>query len=281
MAKPKVLGPQYPVSIEREYYRYLNKYAEFYNKEIREGLADMVPDLKEVASKEQPRLDENIEDKISKLFKMVDNKLAIKFPDQALRKIIRAMVGRSSRFSKEQIMKMLKSVPKSYGKDDVNIEPLLIDSGLNPYFQNIIDENVGLIKSIPKMHQVAFKNQLVFMITKDARSSEIAKAIQDHIGKKGNVKNRAKLIAVDQVGKLNGALEEHRQQQLGMKRYKWRNAGDQKVAGNPSGLYPNAKPSHWAREGKIYYWSKPPQGGHPKQRPRCRCWAEPIFEDII
>lgn len=92
-------------------------------------------------------------------------------------------------------------------------------------------------------------------------------------------KNRARLIAVDQIGKLNGKLTERRQVDLGIDKYIWRNMMDRRVRGNPSGLYPNSTFDHWKREGEVFEWSKPPADGHPGQAIRCRCFAEPVFED--
>ena len=94
-------------------------------------------------------------------------------------------------------------------------------------------------------------------------------------------RNRAKLISDDQIGKLNSQLTESRQTQFGIKRYRWRNAGDIRVRGRPDGLYPNAFYNHWDREGKIYTWEKGAPDGHPGFPIRCRCWAEGVFEDVV
>lgn len=245
---------------------------------MRDALKEIVPTLRGVSAAEQPpetsHMDANIEERLRILFAQVDRQLGRLFPDSILRAWARSMVGHTNRHSKKQIAKVMSAV-------DINVEPLLHDKELNPFFQNIIDENVGLIKSIPTERMTAFKNALVNGITQDMPSAQIAVIIQKHIGKDGNVAQRAKLIATDQVGKLNGRLNQYRQQQLGGKRYRWRTAGDERVAGNPQGKYPNAKPSHWLREGKIYSWDKPPPGGHPKQRVRCRCYAEMVVEDIV
>jgi len=46
-------------------------------------------------------------------------------------------------------------------------------------------------------------------------------------------------------------------------RYTWRTVGDDRV-----------RPEHAARDGKIFDWSNPPDGGHPGEAENCRCWAE-------
>jgi uncharacterized protein with gpF-like domain len=50
--------------------------------------------------------------------------------------------------------------------------------------------------------------------------------------------------------------------------------------GNPSGLYPHwhrQHGDHYAREGKVYSWDKPPADGHPGTPIGCRCFAQTII----
>ena len=46
--------------------------------------------------------------------------------------------------------------------------------------------------------------------------------------------------------------------------YIWRTKKDDKVRGK-----------HAEREGKIFNWHVPPEGGHPGEEHNCRCWADP------
>lgn len=50
-------------------------------------------------------------------------------------------------------------------------------------------------------------------------------------------------------------------------RYIWRTAGDARV-----------RDSHAVREGGIFVWGQPPEGGHPGDDYNCRCWAELISD---
>jgi len=93
-------------------------------------------------------------------------------------------------------------------------------------------------------------------------------------------RKRARIIARDQIGKLNGQLIKKRQTQLGIDSYIWRTSLDERVRGNPSGRYPKAVPSHFAREGKVFNWDTPPEGGHPGEAILCRCTAEPYIEGV-
>lgn len=114
---------------------------------------------------------------------------------------------------------------------------------------------------------------------------------------------RAKLIARDQVGKLQGALHEARQRDLGIESYVWRTSRDERVAGNPGGLYPKADSAspthgdHHEREGRRFSWKKSGgklvevlddgktrvtdfADGHPGEPIQCRCVSEPVIEGL-
>lgn len=96
--------------------------------------------------------------------------------------------------------------------------------------------------------------------------------------------DHAQRIARDQTASLTGALTKARQESVGISEYRWRNARDNRVAGNPNGKYPDAISSssthgnHWEREGKIFRWDSPPPDGHPGQAINCRCYAEPVID---
>ncbi len=107
------------------------------------------------------------------------------------------------------------------------------------------------------------------------RSIDMAKELQKRFKISAR---RSKLIARDQLASFNANLNKVRQKQVGVKKYVWSTSLDERVRGNPSGKYPNAKPSHWAREGKVYSWSKPPSDGHPGEPINCRCVARAIIE---
>lgn len=292
--KKRPPAPQPPTAPEREYYRLMLKYHAAYREMVEEGLEEMLPRLKAetggelpstihadsvstqaqelpVSMQAQERFDANAEKTVRELFESVRKRLVKLFPDSLLSRWARSFVNHVNDVTKRNLVRATDAV-------DVDVEHLLVDGELNPYFQNVIDENVGLIRSIGEDDLPKFKKTLVRAITSDATNADLAAIIADNFKV---TKNKAKLLAVDQVGKLNGSLDEYRQQQIGGKRYRWRNMGDERVAGNPSGLYPDAKPSHWDREGKTYYWSNPPAGGHPKHRPRCRCYAEMVMDDVV
>lgn len=82
--------------------------------------------------------------------------------------------------------------------------------------------------------------------------------------------SRAALIARDQVGKLYGAVNKQRQENLGVTRYVWRTARDNRV-----------REEHEALEGESFTWSDPPSEGHPGEPVNCRCYADPDFSELL
>lgn len=106
---------------------------------------------------------------------------------------------------------------------------------------------------------------------------DISKNIQ---AETGVAKRRADLIARDQVATMNMQVTKQRAADLDIKQFVWRTMEDQRVRGNPSGLYPKAKPSHYARNGKTYNWSDGAgsQDKFPGLAVNCRCYAANVIE---
>lgn len=152
------------------------------------------------------------------------------------------------------------------------------DANLQADAKAFVKQNVSLIKSVPGRYLDDIEQIVLQNVTQGRRASEIAEQIEQRFDV---ARSRADFIAQDQVGKFNGLLTERRHTALGLVRYRWRNSRDERVRGNPAGKYPHAKHSHWNREGKLYEYSAPPADGNPGQPPRCRCWGEPAFEDIL
>lgn len=104
------------------------------------------------------------------------------------------------------------------------------------------------------------------------RWEEIADSIQTQLDPDdGPVASRARLIARDQVSKLNGQLTQARQSGLGITHYFWRTSGDERV-----------RDSHLEKEGNRYAWDDAPADtGHPGEDINCRCTAEPDLSTVL
>lgn len=113
-------------------------------------------------------------------------------------------------------------------------------------------ENFGLIRELANSEI----NNVKGAVYRGVREGKSLKDIKQDIEKetKSAKGNKAKKIARDQVGRLNGELTRTRQTEVGLDLYKWRTAKDERVRGRPGGKYPNAIPSHWAMDKKICRW---------------------------
>ena len=106
---------------------------------------------------------------------------------------------------------------------------------------------------------------------------------------------RARIIARDQTAKLNSALTQGRMADAGIETYIWSTSEDERVRGNPTGLYPKALPSHYVMNGKVCRWDDPTvwlENGewvkragdapylHPGMAIMCRCVAVPNWNEL-
>jgi SPP1 gp7 family putative phage head morphogenesis protein len=160
---------------------------------------------------------------------------------------------------------------------NIDLSPVLRSVEMRMQIEAAVQAHVALIRGISD----DLVRRITITVLKAAQGGERQSALAKTLAKQFKFSNnRAKLIARDQMASFNAALNKARQTQVGVKRYEWSTSMDERVRGNPEGLYPHARPSHWAREGKIYNWSQPPTGGHPGEDIQCRCTAIPVIGKI-
>ena len=157
----------------------------------------------------------------------------------------------------------------------IGVNIILPGSDLSDAVDAWVVQNASLITSMQRDYLQRVQSSVAQGFRTGKSYRDIAKEIQQATG---ITRRRATLIARDQVGSLNAQVTEQRDKDLGIEEYIWRNAGDIRVRGNPSGLYPNSKYDHWHREGKKYRYDKPPADGNPGEPIQCRCFAEAIIE---
>ncbi len=147
----------------------------------------------------------------------------------------------------------------------VNVQSIVQNENLEDILVGTTRENVALIRSIPEEYFKKIETAVFTGTTQGNRASSMIQQIQK-IGR--STEQRAKLIARDQTSKLNSALNQQRQQNLGVEEYIWRTAGDDRTRSN-----------HASKNGKTFRWDSPPKDtGHPGQDVQCRCVAQPIIK---
>lgn len=157
----------------------------------------------------------------------------------------------------------------------INLGRVIVGEGLTNNIEAAVQRNVALIRGLTGDVAKRLEAQLLQALTQGMNNAEIAKIITREFG---IGRKRAALIARDQAASFNGNLNRIRQTGLGVTEYQWSSSLDERVRGNPGGRYPNARPSHWDREGKTFRWNAPPEGGHPGEPINCRCTARAVIE---
>jgi len=180
-------------------------------------------------------------------------------------------------FNREQFKRIVRTV--------LGVNPLVNDAFLDAQLKLFAQENAALISSIPDQ----YLKDVEGVVYRGMRGGATLKQLQDDIqGRFKVTRNRAQFIARDQVAKLNGQLSEIRQKRIGITEYIWSSAHDERV-----------RYSHRVMDGKICRWDDPTVYrnpgeedwksraaiggfiGNPGQDYQCRCYSDPVMEDLI
>lgn len=262
--------PVFPAGIEREYGRISRQYMRL----LKESIEEEIPVLKEQIMKERGTYrsdyrNDGINDVMTLLEKVLD-KIQKRFTEKAqgygLRRKLESLANMTRKMT---IREWKKAVDKTLG---INI---MEDYYMGEFFQTAIDrwvdENVSLIKTIP----ADTLGDMRTIVKEGFVNGKSATSIMKEIQHKYNVgKSHAKLLARDQIGKLNAAVTKAQQQDAGIEEYIWCTAGDGRV-----------RDAHKALNGHKFRWDDPPvvdiktgRRCHPQEDYQCRCRAKPVFK---
>lgn len=145
-----------------------------------------------------------------------------------------------------------------------------------PYYneeiiKNLLEENIKLIKAEPTKYLRTYDKQVAKLVKEKIEEGltldDLAQAIQNTTGIE---KNRAALIAADQVGNVFAESTKAQFKGIGLKKFIWVTAGDARV-----------RPTHAERNGNIYEWDNPPDGEIPGRPIRCRCTADIVESEVL
>ena len=125
----------------------------------------------------------------------------------------------------------------------LGVDVLARDANVAEMFSSWVRENVSLIKSIPDQMLTQVEGIAQRGLRSGRSPRDLAKEIR---GRFGVTESRARLIARDQIGKLNGQITQKRQTDLGVDTYFWQSSNDERV-----------RPTHDAMEGKLCRWDDP------------------------
>lgn len=263
----------YPVAIERLYKNRLLDKVDAYEAEVKRLLLARIPAL-HAAADVNLRADDFLDD-IKTIIASLSVAAAGIFSDAE--NVAAGIALQVANFNDNQYKKVIRST--------LGVDPISNDAFLKTRLKGFAVANAALIKDIPAKSTKDIEGLVIRGLMGGATIRDLQRDIRKHLK---STKARARLIARDQTGKLNAQLAEVRQVRAGVDEYIWNTVDDERV-----------RPSHDELEGKVCKWADPSVYrnigeaewrsrssiggyiGHPGTDYQCRCFAEPIIEDLI
>ena len=248
--------PRQPAQIEREYIADMRRLARRFSDNIREELEPQLENLVDEAGMRDDGV--RSDGWASRLAAIVGNVQGLN-EDAAdgAEEMVSGYAERLQEFSDDEQKRMLRSV---FG---VEIPFAREDDVLESW----VRENVSYIRTIADDQLNEVQGIVNRSIREGNRHTEIMKNVRKRFGIS---ERRARVIARDQTSKLRGEIDRKRQRDLGIGKFIWRTADDERV-----------RQEHADREGQEYDWDSPPDGEIPGQPVQCRCRAAPAVQDLL
>ena len=233
-----------------------------------ELVAQQVPTFFQQATDiRQDSLTRDVEEFMARLRTQVNSRVVGMMATQAA-----AAAGFVQRESAEALSAQLGSI---FG---VQLNTALLDQTTRPRVENMVRENVRLVQRLTDDQAERLTQIITNAGYRGDTSEALAAKIRDEFTRQGDFvsrnRNRADFIARDQIGKFRAAVEQVRQEELGIEGYYWRSQRDERV-----------RPFHQAldAERRIHRWDDPPPDpdGYPGEPPGCRCWPEPALAPLV
>ena len=217
-----------------------------------------LPMLVDSAAAER-RLDVDEGKKVRRLVRDIRFGLSRALTETELELLAGRFAGRSTLHQKNQFARQATAA--------LGVDIFIPDTGISTVVDGFIAENVGLIESIPEKLLTDVESTINRGFRQGVNTRDLTSAISERF----NVaRNRARLIARDQIGSVIAQVNKTRQTAIGVTQYRWRTVGDERV-----------RDEHDDREGEIFDWKNPPDDGHPGEPIQCRCSPEPVFDSIL
>jgi len=132
-----------------------------------------------------------------------------------------------------------------------------------------VGENVDLITTIPHDTLAKMKEIVLDCYQKGTTTTSLMKQLQEEYGVS---KRHSRLIARDQIAKLNAQITKAQQQDAGVEEYIWWCVNDGR-----------SRQTHKDLHKKVCRWDTPQEVApgrycHPGEDYQCRCIARPVFK---
>lgn len=258
---------KYPQQAEREFQRVTNGYIRLLNELLKEHLPE-IRDAARIEREANQRHDDTTDliAKVTAVFDKMAAELERKTSGFGLYDKVEAMAHLTRKLT---IREWKRAVKATLGID------LLDDYYTGELYRKMmeewVDENVGLIKTIPQESLGKMRRIVLEGYRKGETTTSIVKKIQRTYGVD---RRHAQLLARDQIAKLNSNITQRQQRDAGVQEYIWSTSGDSRV-----------REDHKRLNNKRFRWDDPPvvdtrtgRRCHPGEDYQCRCVALAVFE---
>lgn len=249
---------QQPDLIRLEYFKAITPFIELVQRSFEREKSEIMWLLSSLR-RAQGKTDAGEEARAKELIARASRRAANELRPRELEEVALKFGKRTSDFQREQLDRQVRaamSVPLSV------IEKPIVEK-LNEFAA----KNADLIVTVPERYFDRIRAEVQEAFESGMHPSTLAERLVEI---NDMSENDAQRIARDQIGKLNGQLNEERQTAMGVTGYIWRGAMDNRE-----------RDEHMDREGQHFEWDDPPEDGHPGEPIQCRCWAEPDFSAIL
>ena len=199
------------------------------------------------------------QDQLDGLFSLIENRQGERRIEISLR--LQDLLLRERNVYDDAYFRTMKSFT------GIDLQGIVNNQDLDDILENRLSENVNLITSLDE----SVLTRVQSLVRETKVSGQSFSVLQDKIIHQFNVsKSRGRLIARDQVSKFTADINQTRQQQAGIKKYRWSTSKDERV-----------RELHERLDTKIYTWGRRTgaEGGLPPGKPiQCRCVGLAIIE---
>jgi SPP1 gp7 family putative phage head morphogenesis protein len=270
----------HPRQLERTYAAILQDLVRQFARNVRETVISALPAIETEARLEQGREDSERTDawfdRIAPLMDIL--RIGAQKRDTTVSATAVDIGQRTSDWNDKEWQKILR---RTVGVGLITAEP-----GLRDQLRLFVQTNANLVTKMQSDAIEKIQGRIERGFATGARHTEIAKEIRADLE---TTESRARLIARDQVSKLNGQLTQMRQEEAGITKYIWRTAEDARVRASHAAM--NGRLGRWD-DATVYASEGDPndfkaRSGinavelHPGQDFQCRCFAEPFIQELV
>lgn len=250
---------RFPFALEIEYAKLLTGYVD----QLRDRMGALMGALPRLTNSVASRRDAHESDRVHAMIEEIRARVLSR---EQLSLVVAAYARRVAEHQRKEFARQVRA------RLGVDVALLGVDVQVaGAKLADFVAENVSLIRSLAATPLDEVERLIARGFASGARHEDLSKEID---GRFDVARSRARLIARDQIGKLNAQMSRDANRQLGLDRWRWRSMRDGAV-----------RPEHAAldRESEIAPFSY--SGRRPRYMPgeevQCRCYDEPVFDDVL